>query len=156
MTTKQRAARWQGFLPPSTLVMGRAGACPSTEEGNPNADLVFMGAEEGAEGNELLHKMIEAMGLSLKEVLHIQFLNSCEACLKAKLQTLRPKVFVILGTLPGFSETRGEVQPLPSGAKMIATYAPSFLLRNPNSKREAWSDLQKVAKELGIDLPKRT
>ena len=38
--------------------------------------------------------------------------------------------------------------------KVLPTFHPSYLLRNPSKKREAWYDLQVVMKELGLEVPK--
>jgi len=37
------------------------------------------------------------------------------------------------------------------GAKLIATYHPAYLLRNPPEKRKVWEDMQKVRDELGLE-----
>jgi DNA polymerase len=39
------------------------------------------------------------------------------------------------------------------GAKLIPTFHPSFLLRSPGYKREAWDDLKKALAILGRQLP---
>ena len=36
------------------------------------------------------------------------------------------------------------------GLKLIPTFHPSYLLRNPSAKKEAWDDLKKVMAELGL------
>jgi uracil-DNA glycosylase len=41
------------------------------------------------------------------------------------------------------------------GRKLMATYHPAYLLRNPNAKGEVWKDLQKVMAELGLQAPKK-
>jgi len=41
------------------------------------------------------------------------------------------------------------------GAKMLPTYHPAYLLRNPNAKGIVWEDLQKVMKEMGLEVPKK-
>ena len=40
------------------------------------------------------------------------------------------------------------------GYKMLATYHPAYLLRNPAAKGEVWKDLQKVMVELGLEVKK--
>jgi DNA polymerase len=40
------------------------------------------------------------------------------------------------------------------GYKMLATYHPAYLLRNPAAKGEVWKDLQKVMAELGLEVKK--
>jgi DNA polymerase len=41
------------------------------------------------------------------------------------------------------------------GTKLIATYHPAYLLRDPRQKAEAWKDLQMVMRELGMAVPKK-
>jgi DNA polymerase len=39
------------------------------------------------------------------------------------------------------------------GTKLIATYHPAYLLRDPRQKKETWKDLQLAMKELGLPMP---
>jgi DNA polymerase len=41
------------------------------------------------------------------------------------------------------------------GSKLIVTYHPAFLLRDPRQKKEAWADLQIAMRELGLKTPSR-
>ena len=41
------------------------------------------------------------------------------------------------------------------GTKLVVTYHPAFLLRDPRQKGEAWKDLQMVMKYLGLEPPKK-
>jgi DNA polymerase len=41
------------------------------------------------------------------------------------------------------------------GSKLIVTYHPAYLLRDPRQKKEALADLQIAMKELGLKAPKR-
>jgi len=41
------------------------------------------------------------------------------------------------------------------GSKLIAVFHPSELLKSPQLKKDVWTDLQKVVKEMGVELPKR-
>ena len=41
------------------------------------------------------------------------------------------------------------------GIKLVATYHPAYLLRNPSAKRMVWEDMQIVMKELGIPVPRK-
>ena len=36
------------------------------------------------------------------------------------------------------------------GAKLMPTFHPSYLLRNPEAKKEVWEDMKKVKAELGL------
>jgi DNA polymerase len=35
------------------------------------------------------------------------------------------------------------------GIKVLPTYHPAYLLRNPDKKRDVWEDMQKLMKGLG-------
>jgi DNA polymerase len=39
--------------------------------------------------------------------------------------------------------------------KLVVTYHPAYLLRDPRQKKETWLDLQRVMQYLGMPLPKR-
>ena len=63
---------------------------------------------------------------------------------------IKPKVIVALGkfgaqtlrTLDPISRLRGRVQY--RGAKLVPTFHPACMLRNPSSKREVWEDMKLV------------
>jgi uracil-DNA glycosylase family 4 len=40
------------------------------------------------------------------------------------------------------------------GARVICTYHPAYLLRNPAAKKDVWEDMQMLLCEMGIELPK--
>jgi uracil-DNA glycosylase len=102
--------------------------------------------------------------------------DECETCspfLMRQIAAIQPKVIVALGAVAAktllaindsMSNLRGrwyEFKPTgvrsndPSwtGAKLAVTYHPAFLLRDPRQKKEAWKDLQRVMKELGLKAP---
>jgi DNA polymerase len=144
------------------------------------------GADEDAQGlpfvgraGKLLTQMIEAMGLERKDVYICNVVKcrppenrtpepdevqTCSPFLFRQIDVLNPKVIVCLGavaaktlleTTRGISQFRGEWQEW-RGRRLMATYHPAYLLRNPNAKGEVWKDLQKVMVELGLALPKKT
>jgi uracil-DNA glycosylase family 4 len=143
------------------------------------------GEEEDLQGRpfvgksgQLLDRMIEAMGLHRSQVFIANVvkcrppgnrnpeppeISSCSPFLYRQLDLIHPEVIVTLGkfatqtllqTEEKISALRGHFQPY-RGAKLMPTFHPAYLLRNPASKREAWSDLKLVAQELGIEIPKR-
>ena len=61
----------------------------------------------------------------------------------------------LLGTTKSLSSYRGQWLEF-RGARLMATYHPAYLLRNPNAKGEVWKDLQKVMAELGLQVPKKS
>jgi uracil-DNA glycosylase family 4 len=78
--------------------------------------------------------------------------EQCEPFLFQQIDAIRPKVIVALGkfaaqallrTQDPISRIRGHVYDF-RGAKLIPTFHPAYLLRNPSSKRESWEDLKKA------------
>jgi len=157
-------------------------------DGNPKAELVFVGegpgADEDAQGlpfvgraGKLLTQMIEAMGLQRKDVYICNVvkcrppenrqpeedeIHTCSPFLLRQIDTIAPKVIVCLGAVAaktllqtnrGISQFRGEWLEF-RGRKLLATYHPAYLLRNPPAKSEVWKDLQKVMAVLGLDVKK--
>ncbi len=142
------------------------------------------GADEDAQGlpfvgraGKLLTQMIEAMGLRRGDVYICNVVKcrppenrqpekdevtACSPFLFRQLDVLKPKVIVCLGstaaqtllqTNRGISHFRGEWLDF-RGYRMLATYHPAYLLRNPGAKGEVWKDLQKVMAELGLEVKK--
>jgi uracil-DNA glycosylase len=159
-------------------------------DGNPKAELVFIGEGPGADedmqglpfvgrAGKLLTQMIEAMGLQRKDVYICNVVKcrppenrapepdevaTCSPYLLRQIDCIHPKVIVCLGavaaktllaTTRGISQFRGQWLEW-RGHKLMATYHPAYLLRNPNAKGEVWKDLQKVMAELGLQVPKKT
>ncbi len=54
----------------------------------------------------------------------------------------------LLRTLDPISRLRGRVFDY-RGAKLVPTFHPAYLLRNPSSKREVWEDMKLVKQLLG-------
>jgi uracil-DNA glycosylase len=128
---------------------------------------------------KLLTDMIAAMGLRRQDVYICNVVKcrppenrlpekdeiaTCSPFLARQLAVINPKVICCLGacsaqtllnTNQGISRFRGEWFDY-RGAKLIATYHPAYLLRNPAAKAEVWKDLQKVMALLGLQLPKKT
>jgi DNA polymerase len=136
------------------------------------------GADEDRQGipfvgaaGKLLTKMIEAMGKQRDDVYICNVVKcrppnnrdpepdeveACEGFLKAQLAIVKPRVIVALGryaaqtllrTKTPITRLRGTWQSY-EGIEVMPTYHPSYLLREPGRKREAWSDLQQVMKLL--------
>jgi uracil-DNA glycosylase len=127
---------------------------------------------------KLLTQMIEAMGLRRPDVYICNVVKcrppenrlperdeiaTCSPYLLRQLGVIRPKVICCLGacsaqtllnTNQGISRYRGEWFDF-QGSKLIATYHPAYLLRNPPAKSEVWKDLQKVMAVLGLEPPRK-
>ena len=142
------------------------------------------GADEDAQGlpfvgraGKLLTQMIEAMGLQRKDVYICNVVKcrppenrtpeddevgTCSPFLFRQLDVIAPKMIICLGAVAaktllktnrGISQFRGQWLDYRS-SKLMATYHPAYLLRNPNAKGEVWKDLQKVMALLGLHAKK--
>jgi DNA polymerase len=120
---------------------------------------------------QLLDKMIEAMGWRRESVYIANVLKSrppgnrnpepdevaaCSPFLDAQIRAIAPRVIVALGkpaaqhllkTTAPISALRGTFHDR-AGVRVMPTYHPAYLLREPTKKREAWSDLKLVMAEL--------
>jgi len=143
------------------------------------------GADEDAQGlpfvgraGKLLTQMIEAMGLKRGDVYICNVVKcrppgnrqpepdevaSCSPFLFRQLDSIKPKVIVclgatafqtLLGTSRSISHYRGQWLDY-RGYRMLPTYHPAYLLRNPAAKADVWKDLQKVMAELGLEVKKK-
>jgi DNA polymerase len=143
------------------------------------------GADEDAQGlpfvgraGQLLNNMIGAMGLTREEVYIANVVkcrppgnrtpepeeaNTCSPFLFRQIDVVRPEVLVALGATAA-TYLLGQRQPLAGlrgrvhsfrGTKLIVTYHPAFLLRDPRQKKEAWADLRIAMRELGLKAPSR-
>jgi uracil-DNA glycosylase family 4 len=88
---------------------------------------------------------------------------SCEPFLFRQIDLIRPRAIVGLGTFAvqallkiktPISKLRGNWQDF-RGIKLMPTFHPAYLLRNPADKRLVWSDIQEVMKLLGRPVPQR-
>jgi uracil-DNA glycosylase len=116
---------------------------------------------------QLLTKIIEAIGMKREEVL-IGNVNrcrppgnrapmpdeaaTCKPYLLREIAVVQPEVIVVLGntamknlldTREGITRLRGRFQDY-KGIKVMPTFHPAYLLRDPSKKRETWEDLKMV------------
>jgi uracil-DNA glycosylase family 4 len=126
---------------------------------------------------KLLTQMIEAMGLQRDDVYICNVVKcrppenrkpeddevaTCSPYLYRQLDTIAPKAIVCLGgtaaqallkTKDSISRFRGQWFDY-RNTKLLVTYHPAYLLRNPNAKGDVWKDLQKVMALLGLKTKK--
>jgi len=86
---------------------------------------------------------------------------ACQPFLAKQIDVVSPRVVVALGkfaaqtllaTATPISKLRGRWFDF-RGRKLMPTFHPSYLLRNPADKRLVWEDIQLVMGELGLPLP---
>ena len=145
-------------------------------QGNPNADLMFVGEAPGADEDEqglpfvgragqLLTKIIESIEMRREEVFICNILkcrppgnrnpetdeiSACEPFLFRQIASVKPKIICALGTFGAqtllrttepIGRLRGQLIDY-RGVKLMATFHPAYLLRNPNEKRKVWEDMR--------------
>ena len=86
---------------------------------------------------------------------------SCEPFLAKQIESINPEIIVCLGSvatglmlkLKNFKmgQLRGTFHQY-GNSKLMITYHPAALLRNPSFKKPVWEDMKLVMKELGIPL----
>ena len=90
--------------------------------------------------------------------------NTCSPFLFRQIDVVRPEVIVALGATAA-TYLLGQRQPLAGlrgrmhsvrGTRLIVTYHPAYLLRDPRQKKEAWADLQIAMRELGLKAPSKS
>ena len=84
-------------------------------------------------------------------------LDACRPFIQQQVELIQPKVIVTLGRFGlqsltgksyGIMAVRGQWLDY-NGIKLMPTYHPAYLLRNPAAKKEVWADMKKVMAELG-------
>jgi uracil-DNA glycosylase family 4 len=145
----------------------------------PGADEDRTGIPFVGRAGQLLTDMItKGMGLTREEVYIANILKSrppenrdplpdeishCLPYLEQQIAIVRPEYLCLLGriaaqtlldTALSMARLRGKWHRY-RGIPAIATYHPSYLLRNPAAKKEAWDDLQMLMQAMGITPPGR-
>jgi DNA polymerase len=140
------------------------GEAPGEEEDNQGRPFV-------GRAGQLLTKIIGAMGLARDEVYICNILKcrppgnrnpkedeitTCEPFLLKQLEAINPEIICALGTFAAktllrtdspISAMRGKFHDY-RGRKLMPTYHPAYLLRNPDAKKMVWEDVQKIMKIL--------
>lgn len=156
-TGRTQIVHTTGNFQADLMFVGEAPGADEDEQGFP-----FVGR-----AGQLLTKIIEGIGMKREEVC-IGNINRCrppgnrqpilpeaEACkpfLLREIAVVRPKVIVVMGntatqnllnTKVGITRLRGNFQDY-FGVKVMPTFHPAYLLRDPHKKREVWEDLKMV------------
>jgi uracil-DNA glycosylase family 4 len=135
------------------------------------------GREEDLQGKpfvgragELLTRIIEAIDLTREEVYIANIvkcrppnnrdprpdeIQTCLPFLIKQLEAIKPRIICCLGTFAAqtlleseerISSLRGRFHAY-QGAKLMPTYHPAFLLRNPQFKKAVWEDMKMIREE---------
>lgn len=155
--TRQNIVFGSGNPHAELMFVGEAPGADEDEQGLP-----FVGR-----AGQLLTRIIEAMGMSREEVYicnilkcrppenrnpELDEIEACEPFLFRQIAAVKPKVICALGlfgsqtllrTKEAIGRLRGRLLDY-RGIKMMATFHPAYLLRNPNEKRKVWEDVQIV------------
>jgi uracil-DNA glycosylase len=142
----------------------------------PGADEDEQGVPFVGRAGQLLTKMIVAMGLTRDDVYIANVVKcrppgnrnpeadeiaACQPFLFRQIASVQPKVIVALGSFAAktllstetpIGKLRGRLYEF-HGAALIPTFHPSFLLRSPGYKRDAWDDLKMALGVLGREAP---
>jgi DNA polymerase len=143
------------------MFVGEAPGADEDEQGEP-----FVGR-----AGQLLTKMIEAMGMKREDVIignvnrcrppgnrqpTLEEAAICRPFLFREIAAIKPEVIVVMGNTAlrnllelreGITRVRGQFRDF-RGIKVMPTFHPAYLLRDPSKKRETWEDLKKVMEYL--------
>jgi len=152
-----------GKIDSQVVVIGESPGLPDADSEKP-----FMGPV-----GQLLEKILLAIGLKREEVYLtniVKFISSGDEItpeilkfftpfLHRELLAIKPKIIVSLGNTPtkailktkkSITQMRGEFYDY-NGIKLLPTFNPAYLLRDPSKKREVWEDMKKVRDFLNKD-----
>lgn len=150
------------------MIIGEGPGRDEDEQGRP-----FVGRS-----GQLMTKMLQAMGFERNDVFIANIVKcrppanrvptpaEAQTCLPYLLQQIdiiKPKVILLLGATPlkyildlvGITKLHGTWYEF-HGIKTMASFHPAYLLRDPNQKKYAWEDLQKIMLFLGKSPPAKT
>lgn len=155
-----------GPLTARLVMFGEAPGADEDRVGQP-----FVGA-----AGQLMDKILIASGLRREDVYIMNSLKcrppnnrtptdieieNCRPFFDSQLETIQPEYIIcwgavavraVLKTTESVGRLRGRFHQY-RGAKVLVTYHPAYLLRNPDAKRLTWEDMKFLMKELGIPLP---
>ncbi len=141
----------------------------------PGADEDRLGEPFVGRGGKLLNKILEACKIKREEVYILNILKcrppnnrnpttdesqNCRRFLDRQLQLIAPDFICCLGavaaqnllqTTVAIGRLRGEVHNY-RNIKVVCTYHPAYLLRNPSAKRHTWDDMKLLMREMGTPI----
>ncbi len=153
----------EGSVTPRVVFFGEAPGADEDRAGRP-----FVGL-----AGQLLTKMIQACTFAREDVYILNTvkcrppgnrnpepgeLQNCREFFVSQLEVLCPEYIVCLGAISSqallastlsIGRLRGKFHQYYE-SKVVATYHPAYLLRNPDAKKAAWDDLQMMLRDMGI------
>jgi len=147
------------------LFIGEAPGADEDKQGEP-----FVGR-----AGKLLNDIITAMTLTREEIYICNILRcrppgnrnpssteaaNCREFLDGQIETVAPEYIVCWGSIAAknlldtdtaIGRMRGKFYEY-GNAKVLCTYHPSYLLRNPAAKKEVWKDMKFLMKDMGVEL----
>lgn len=88
---------------------------------------------------------------------------NCREYLDAQLEIVRPEFICCLGAVAA-QNLLNDTTPIGKlrgrfldhkGIKVLCTYHPAYVLRNPSAKKQVWEDIQILMAEMGLKAPKK-
>jgi len=163
---RQRTVFGVGPVHAKLVMFGEAPGADEDRTGEP-----FVGA-----AGQLMDKILVASGLKREDVFIMNALKcrppnnrtptdveieNCRPFFETQLETIQPDCIVCWGSVAvravlksteSVGRLRGRFHHY-RGAKVLVTYHPAYLLRNPDAKRLTWEDMKFLMHELGIPVP---
>jgi uracil-DNA glycosylase len=145
----------------------------------PGADEDRLGEPFVGRAGQLLNRIIAACGWNREDVYICNILRcrppenrtplpaeaaNCREYLDGQIGIVQPEYIVCWGScaaqnLLGVTESIGKMRQRwysYGNARVLCTYHPSYLLRNPDAKKPVWDDMQLLLKDMGLEPPART
>jgi len=137
----------------------------------PGYDEDVQGRPFVGKAGQLLTKILQSISLQREEVYITNIvkcrppqnrnpepdeIQSCSPFLIKQIDVIRPKIICALGTFSAqtllktntkITSLRGRIYEM-AGMKVLPTYHPAYLLRNPDKKREVWEDMKQIAQQM--------
>ncbi|RIK87959.1 MAG: uracil-DNA glycosylase [Planctomycetota bacterium] len=141
----------------------------------PGADEDRQGEPFVGRAGQLLNRIIEACRLRREDVYILNTIKcrppnnrkpapeeaaNCRRFLDRQLELIKPQFICclgavaaqnLLGTTESIGRLRGRVHPF-GDIKVVCTYHPAYLLRNPSAKKQTWDDMKLLMRQMGTPV----
>lgn len=165
--TRTKVVFGSGNIKARLMFVGEAPGYDEDQQGLP-----FVGA-----AGQLLTKIIESIGYSRNQVFIANTLKcrppgnrqpkpdeiaNCWPFLQKQIELIKPEIICALGSFAAqtllkkadsISRLRGKFFDFGNGIKVMCTFHPAYLLRNPEEKRKVWEDMKTIKTELEKTAP---